>query len=162
MQSVRAGAVQTYFFMFTIFLKSRSSKTSFGLHFGDDFRLKCHTWVKKGAPKKYLKKVVQADSNTSLFQCPGAPGQLPQSQRLFEQETTIWARNSYLSKKQEQLLISSPFLSYWLDLFDCCYSFLFDFDLIHFLLIWLSTSDVKRSFSHGCPGGSLMIWHALG
>ena len=100
----------------------------------------------------------------------------------------VWVRNNNLSKKQlsEQetrtaahfwvhfwvivlkwvvilsCSISSPFLSYWLDLFDCCYFSLFDFDLINFLLIWLSTSDVKRSFSHGCPGGSLMIWHALG
>ena len=40
MQSVHAGAVQTHFFMFTLFLKSRSQKTSFGVHFGGNVRPK--------------------------------------------------------------------------------------------------------------------------
>ena len=40
MQSVHAGAVQTHFFIFTLFLKSRSQKTSFGIHLGDIFRPK--------------------------------------------------------------------------------------------------------------------------
>ena len=93
MQPVHAGAVQMHFFIFISFLKIRSSKTSFGLHFGDDFRSKCHIWVKKGAPKKCLKKVAQTESNGYLLPCPGAPGQPPLFQRLLEQEATIWARN---------------------------------------------------------------------
>ena len=86
MQSVRAGAVQTYFLISTCFLKSRPNKISFGPHFGDDFRQKRNIWVKKCLHKKYFKKAVQAPSNDTLFPSPGASGQPPLSQRFLEQE----------------------------------------------------------------------------
>ena len=93
MQSVHAGAVQTHFFIFSLFLKSKSNKTPFGLHFGGDFLPKLHIWVKKGTPKKCFKKVAQLASNDDLLHWPGAPGEPPLSQRFLRQEATIWARS---------------------------------------------------------------------
>ena len=141
MQSVRAGAVQTYFFIFTLFLKSRSNKTQFGVHFGDDSRPKCNTWVKKGAPKNTLKKLSRQTQTAVYSNVPGLPGSHPKvkdclsKKQQSEQETTSWARN------ENSCSFLNPFLSYCPDLFDCCYSFLFDFDFIlkltiHFLVIW--------------------------
>ena len=140
MQSVRAGAVQTYFLIFTLFLKSRSNKTPFGFHFGDDFCPKCDTWVKKGAPKKYLKKLSRQTQTTTYSNVPGLPGSHPKvkdclsKKQQSEQETTICARS------MNSCSFLSPFLSYSLDLFTCCYSFPFDCDFIftltiHFLMI---------------------------
>ena len=40
MQSVRAGAVQTHFSIFTLFLKNGSPQTSFWVDFGDNFHQK--------------------------------------------------------------------------------------------------------------------------
>ena len=99
MQSVRAGAVQTYFFIFTLFPKSRSNKTQFGVHFGDDSRPKCNTWVKKGAPKNTLKKLSRQTQTAVYSNVPGLPGSHPKvkdclsKKQQSEQETAIWARN---------------------------------------------------------------------
>ena len=95
MQSVRAGAVQTYFFIFTLFVKSRSNKTPFGLHLGDDFHAKCYTWVKKGAPQKNtLKKLSRQTETRAYSNVPGLPGSHPKvkdflsKKQQSEQETT--------------------------------------------------------------------------
>ena len=114
MQSVRAGAVQTYFFIFTLFLKSRSKQTPFGLHFGDNFRLKCHIWMKKGAAKKGLKKLPRQSQTRPYSHVPGLPGSYPKvkdclskkqqseqdlsKKQLSEQETKTAAHFGSISK----------------------------------------------------------------
>ena len=93
MQSVRAGAVQTHFSIFTPFLKTGSPQTSFWLHFGSNFRPKSEFWVKKGLQKMDQKKGARPYANEGLWPCPEAPWQPPSRARFSEQETTIWARN---------------------------------------------------------------------
>ena len=59
--------------------------------------------MKKGVPKKYLQKAVQADWNETLFH------PIPESRSSWTatpKSKISRTRNNYLSKKQEQLLIS--------------------------------------------------------
>ena len=51
MQSVRAGAVQTHFSIFTLFLKNSSYMTSCGVHVGGSFHQKLLFLMKKGSKK---------------------------------------------------------------------------------------------------------------
>ena len=103
MQSVRAGAVETHFFVFALFLKNRFQKTSFWIHFGDIFHPKLHFWVKKGLQKMDQKKGARPYANKGLEgTMTMARGSLtaPLACALF------WTRNNYLSKKHELVLIS--------------------------------------------------------
>ena len=96
MQSVRAGAVQTHFFVFTLSSKNSSPKTSFWVHFWTIFITNQNLEWKEGF-KKVFKKRCPPDSNRGLWPWPGAPWQPPSCARclnkkqLFEQETTTWA-----------------------------------------------------------------------
>ena len=136
MQSVHAGAVQTHFFIFTLFLKSRSQKTSFEAHFGDIFHPKLHFWVKKGRQKMDQKKGARPYANKGLERTMTmARGSLtaPLACALF------WTRNNYLSKKQEQLLISEsisePFS--WNGLF-------FDFMSEEMFIFWWNLKQKRQ------------------
>ena len=183
MQSVRAGAVQTYFFIFTFFLKSRSSKTSFGLHFGDDFRSKCHISVKKGAPKNAWKKLPR-QTQTGLYS--NVPGPLDSHPKVKD----------FSNKKQLSEQEARTPAHFWLHFWDIVLKWvifvqsLFDFRsklTIHFRLVATiqtissnrySISDSKWQFIFDlllflvrfqvvecCWLDSiqrLVIWHALG
>ena len=132
MQSVRAGAVQTYLSIFTFFLKNSSNKPSFWLHFRYDFCLKLHLLVKKGLQQNVEKKCPDRLKRDPIPESQGSWTATPRSK-------ISRTRNNYLSKKQEQLLISESIsepLS-WNGLFSSSrYSFSdskwqFIFDLLH-------------------------------
>ena len=98
MQSVRAGAVQTHFFILTRFLKNSSYMTSFGVHFGGSFHKKLQFLVKKKGSKKWIKKRVPALTQTSPYDHgPGLPDSPPRvrgflnKKQLSEQETRTGA-----------------------------------------------------------------------
>ena len=88
MQSVRAGAVQTHFFIFTFFLKIMSSKTSFGLHFGDGCLKKMQFLV-----KQKLQKVAQKKCPDRLKQ-----DSIPKSRGSWTATPKV---KDFLSKKQQ-------------------------------------------------------------
>ncbi len=94
MQSVRAGAVQTHFFIFTLFLKNSSYMTSFGVHFGGSFHQKLRFLVKKGLQKMDQKKGAPPHWQTGDYDHgPGLPDSPPRvraflnKKQLSEQET---------------------------------------------------------------------------
>ena len=136
MQSVRAGAVQTHFFIFTLFLKNSSYMTSFGVNFGGNFDQKMQFWVKKGLQKMDQKKGARPYAHKGLERTMTmARGSLtaPLACALF------WTRNNYLSKKQEQLLISEsisePFS--WNGLF-------FDFMSEEMFIFWWNLKQKRQ------------------
>ena len=77
MQSVHAGAVQTHFSIFTCFLKNSSQQTSFGVHFGDNFRQKIATLSENSVPKNCSKKGAPPHWQTSPY---SNAGRLPEKQ----------------------------------------------------------------------------------
>ena len=105
MQSVRAGAVQTNFSIFTLFLKKSFQKTSFWIHFGGNFNQKSQFWVKNGFQKMAQKGSAPPYANTGLWPSPEAPWQPPSRAWFSEQETTVWARNN------NRCSFLSPFLN---------------------------------------------------
>ena len=105
MQSVHAGAVQTHFFSFALFLKNSSLGSSFWVHLESNFLQKSQFWVKKRCSKNCFKKSDPPKSNTTLLTCREAPWQPPSRARFSEQETTVWARN------KNRCSFLSPFLS---------------------------------------------------
>ena len=60
-------------FSFSCFSGKSFKNTVCWVHFGSNLRHKFDICVKKGTPKKCLKKGAQTDSNGKLFQCPEAP-----------------------------------------------------------------------------------------
>ena len=74
MQSARACAVETHFFVFAFFLKIRLHMTSFWFHFGTVFRPQSQFWVKKRVPKNGPKKGDPLVANESLWTSQEAPG----------------------------------------------------------------------------------------
>ena len=85
MQSVRAGAVQTYFFIFTLFLKSRSNKTIF-------VQTVIIGW-KKAFQKNTSKKLPRQTQTGTYYRVPGPLDSHPyvkdfsNKKQLSEQET---------------------------------------------------------------------------
>ena len=110
MQSVHAGAVQTHFFSFTLFLKNSYLGFSFWVHFGSHFPQKSQFWEKKGFQKIVQKKGASPYANEELqWPMTLARGSLtappPSRARFSEQETIVWARN------KNRCSFLSPFLS---------------------------------------------------
>ena len=153
MQSVRAGAVQTDFFMFTfVFWKVDPTTPHLGSILETIFTYNVIFGWKKALQKKTEKKLPRQSQTGTYSNVPGLPGSHPKvkdclsKKQQSEQETAIWARN------KNSCSFLSPFLSYCPEM--GCYSFLFDFDSIHFPMIWYDLGKGLANF--------LMIWHALG
>jgi hypothetical protein len=98
-------------FHFHVFSEKSFKNTIFGVQFRSNLRHKFDICVKKGTPKKYLKKGAQTDSNGKLFQCPGAPWQPPSrahflnnKQQLSKQWTTTIAEIVKIAKQTHKML----------------------------------------------------------
>ena len=121
MQSVRAGAVQTYFSIFTCFLKSRSNKPSCGLHFGDDFRLKCHIWVKKRRSIKIPQKLSRQTHTAikkGLYASPQGPWQAASRTRCSNKKQRVGQLLQYFHTLQSAIWIYNPTIEQITD--ECC------------------------------------------
>ena len=93
MQSVRAGAVQTHFLIFTLLLKSSSQQTSFWDHSRSEFRQKSQFLLKQELQTNVQKKVPPLTQTAAYDHGPGLPDSPPRvrgflnKKQLSEQET---------------------------------------------------------------------------
>ena len=87
MQSARACAVETHFFVFAFFLKIRLHMTSFWLHFGTFFFFNNHNFEWKKSSKKWFKKRWPPWLKQRTMTLAGGSRTGSHYQELFEQET---------------------------------------------------------------------------
>ena len=156
MQSARACAVETHFFVFAFFLKIRLHMTSFWFHFGTVFRPQSQFWVKKRAPKNGSKKGDPPVANARLWTSQEAPGgrhtikNCSSKKQLFEHmlkqlfefllENVNWDENWIQNRK----LFHINFMKYLN--FNCCSNLV----IWHALGKGPANSLVHRNSEHPC------------
>ena len=107
MQSVRAGAVETHFFVFAFVSKNSVQKIVFLLHFGNIFSTKITILLEKRIPKIASKKGTPPNSNDTLLAGREAPGEAASrarflyKKRLFGQ---LFQHFSKLLKNSQQIM----------------------------------------------------------
>ena len=154
MQSVHAGAVQTHFFSFALFLKNSSLGSSFWVHLESHFPQKSQFWVKKRCSKNCFKKSDPPQSNKGLLTCREAPGEAA-------------SRTRFLSKKQLSGQQTTTTAHFWVNFWAVVLEWVISESMSGKLLtFWWNLKQKKRSncrsFCSLYLFQRVVIWHALG
>ena len=126
MQSVHAGAAQTHFYVFTVFLKSASGRYHFGPVLEATFHTKLQLWVETSSFGNVSKKVPHLIANKELWTCPEAPREA--------------ASRAHFSNKKQQFELK--FQKLLLDLMSCarkCCLYLFPLQFVQ--IKWLKNEE---------------------